>query len=130
MKKILSILSIALVALAFVSCNKNTPEGVIEEYVACMQKGQYEEALNLFYFKKALTDNDRQQYASLLRDKVGKEIDKKGGITGVEITKMDVAEDGNTANAEYVLKYGDGSTKDEKAKLLKVDGDWKMDSGK
>lgn len=130
MKKILSILSLALVALAFVSCNKNTPEGVIEEYVSCMQKGQYEEALDLFYFKKALSDSDKQQYAALLRDKVGKEIDKKGGITGVEITKVDVAEDGNSANAKYVLKYGDGSTKDETAKLLKVDGDWKMDSGK
>ena len=54
MKKIFSILSLALVALAFVSCSKNSPEGVVQEYVTCMQKGQYEEAIDLFQFNTFL----------------------------------------------------------------------------
>lgn len=130
MKKILSILSLALVALAFVSCSKNSPEAVVEEYVTCLQKGQYEEALDLFYFKKELTDSQKQQYAAMLRDKLGKEIDKKGGITGVEITNVEMAEDGNSADVDYTMKYGDGSAKSEKVKALKVDGTWKLDAGK
>ena len=48
MKKMLSFLSLALVVLAFVSCSKNSPEGVVQEYVACIQAGQYEEAVDLF----------------------------------------------------------------------------------
>ena len=130
MKKVLSILSLALVALAFVSCSKNSPEGVIEQYVADIQAGQYEDAIDLFYFKNTPTDSQKQQYAAMLRDKLGKELDKKGGISGVEITNVDVAEDGNSANVDYTLKYGDGSAKSKKTKVLKVDGKWKMDAGK
>ena len=112
MKKILSFLSLVLVALTFVSCNSNSPEAVVQEYVADLQTGKYEEAIDLFYFKW------------------GKEIEKKGGITGVEITNVSVAEDGNSANVKYILKYGDGTSKDQDSKLLKVDEQWKMESGK
>ncbi len=130
MKKILSFLSLVLVALTFVSCNSNSPEAVVQEYVADLQTGKYEEALDLFYFKKNLTDADKQQYVSMMKDKWGKEIEKKGGITGVEITNVSVAEDGNSANVKYILKYGDGTSKDQDSKLLKVDDKWKMESGK
>lgn len=130
MKKILSFLSLVLVALAFVSCNSNSPEAVVQEYVADLQTGKYEEAIDLFYFKKNLTDADKQQYVSMMKDKWGKEIEKKGGITGVEITNVSVAEDGNSANVKYILKYGDGTSKDQDSKLLKVDDKWKMESGK
>ena len=130
MKKILSVLSLALVALAFVSCNSNSPEAVVQEYVADLQTGKYEEAIDLFYFKKNLTDADKQQYVSMMKDKWGKEIEKNGGITGVEITNVSVAEDGNSANVKYILKYGDGTSKDQDSKLLKVDDKWKMESGK
>lgn len=130
MKKILSFLSLVLVALTFVSCNSNSPEAVVQEYVADLQTGKYEEAIDLFYFKKNLTDADKQQYVSMMKDKWGKEIEKKGGITGVEITNVSVAEDGNSANVKYILKYGDGTSKDQDSKLVKVDDKWKIDSGK
>ena len=130
MKKIFSILSLALVALAFVSCSKNSPEGVVQEYVTCMQKGQYEEAIDLFQFKKEPTDEQKQQYASVLRDKVGKEIDKKGGLKGCEVTNVQMSEDGNSAKVDYTMKYGDGSAESKKADVVKVDDVWKLDTGK
>ena len=130
MKKVLSILSLALVALAFVSCSKNTPEAVVEQYVSALQAGQYEEAIDLFYFKKDLSDDQKQQYVSMMREKWGKELDKKGGITGFEITNVETAADGNSAVVSYVMKYGDGTTKSENAQLLKIDDKWKMDAGK
>ncbi len=130
MKKILSFLSLVLVALTFVSCNSNSPEAVVQEYVADLQAGKYEEAIDLFYFKKNLTDADKQQYVSMMKDKWGKEIEKKGGITGVDITDVAVAEDGNTATVNYTLRYGDGTTKDQHTGLVKVDDKWKMDAGK
>lgn len=130
MKKILSVLSLALIALTFVSCNQNTPEGVVTKYVACIQNGQYEEAIDLFYFKKNLTDSDKQQYANLMRDKVGKEIDKRGGLKGAEVTNVQMSEDGNSAKVDYTMKYGDGSAESKKADVVKVDGVWKLDTGK
>ena len=130
MKKVLSFLSLVLVTLAFVSCSQNSPEGVITKYVADIQAGQYEDAIDLFYFKKNLSDKDKQQYASLFRDKVAKDLDKKGGIKSVEITGTDMAEDGLSANVHYVLKYGDGTSKSETSKVLKVDDQWKIVAGK
>lgn len=130
MKKVLSILSLALVVLTFVSCSKNSPEGVIQQYVADIQAGQYEDAIDLFYFKKSLTDSQKQQYAAMLRDKLGKELDKKGGISGVEITNVEMAEDGESANVSYTIKYGDGSAKASTDKVVKVDGDWKLETNK
>lgn len=130
MKKVLSILSLALVVLSLVSCSKNSPEGVIQQYVADIQAGQYEDAIDLFYFKKSLTDSQKQQYATMLRDKLGKELDKKGGISGVEITNVEMAEDGESANVSYTIKYGDGSAKASTDKVVKVDGDWKLETNK
>ena len=130
MKKVLSILSLALVVLTFVSCSKNSPEGVIQQYVADIQAGQYEDAIDLFYFKKSLTDSQKQQYATMLRDKLGKELDKKGGISGVEIKNVEMAEDGESANVSYTIKYGDGSAKASTDKVVKVDGDWKLETNK
>jgi hypothetical protein len=95
-----------------------------------MQKGQYEEAIDLFQFKKEPTDEQKQQYASVLRDKVGKEIDKKGGISGVEVTNVEMAEDGNSANVSYTIKYGDGTAKASTDKVVNVDGKWKLEAGK
>ena len=130
MKQILSFLSLALVALAFVSCNCNSPEAVVQEYVGDLQAGKYEEAIDLFYFKRNLTDADKQQYVSMMKDKWAKEIEKKGGIVGVEITNVEMAEDGNSAKVDYTLKYGDGSADSEKSTVVKVDGKWKLDTGK
>lgn len=130
MKKILSVLSLALVALAFVSCSKNSPEGVVEEYYSRIQKGQYEEAIDLLYFKNDLSDKDKERIATMIREKGSKENDKKGGISSVVIDNVDLAEDGNSAIVNYTIKYGDGSAKSEKNKVLKVDGNWMLDSGK
>lgn len=130
MKKILSILSLALVALAFVSCSKNSPEGVVQEYYTHVQKGQYEEALDLLYFKKSLSDKDKEQLVNMFREKGSKEYDKKGGISSVVIDNVQMEEDGNAALVNYTVKYGDGSAKSEKNKVLKVDGKWLLDSVK
>lgn len=130
MKKILSVLSLALVALAFVSCSKNSPEGVVEEYYSRIQKGQYEEAIDLLYFKNDLSDKDKERIATMIREKGSKENDKKGGISSVVIDNVDLAEDGNSAVVNYTIKYGDGSAKSEKNKVVNVDGKWLLDSGK
>lgn len=130
MKKILSVLSLALVALAFVSCSKNSPEGVVEEYYSRIQKGQYEEAIDLLYFKNDLSDKDKERIATMIREKGSKENDKKGGISSVVIDNVDLAEDGNSAIVNYTIKYGDGSAKSEKNKVVNVDGKWLLDSGK
>ena len=119
-----------LVTLAFVSCSKNSPEGVIENYVSCVKSDKYEDLLDICYFKKYLTDEEKAQYAAFLRDKMGPELKKKGGISDLEITKVDMAEDGESAKVSYSLTYGDGSIKATTDKVVCIDGRWKLNTGK
>lgn len=130
MKKILSIVSLALLMFVCVSCSKNTPEGVVTEYFSCVQKGQYEEAVDLLYFKNELPEKEKKQLANMFREKVSKEYDKKGGISSVVIDNVKMEEDGCAALINYTVKYGDGSAKGDAAKVIKVDGKWLLDSSK
>lgn len=130
MKKIFCVLSLMLMALAFVSCSKNSPEGVVEEYVSCLKSDKYEDVIDICYFKKDLSDEEKAQSAAFLRDKMGPELEKKGGISGVEITKVDMAEDGESAKVSFTIKYGDGSEKSSTDRVVCVDGQWKLDTGK
>lgn len=130
MKKIFCVLSLMLVTLAFVSCSKNSPEGVIENYVSCVKSDKYEDLLDICYFKKDLTDEEKAQYAAFLRDKMGPELKKKGGISDLEITKVDMAEDGESAKVSYSLTYGDGSIKATTDKVVCIDGRWKLNTRK
>ncbi|MDZ7763769.1 MAG: DUF4878 domain-containing protein [Melioribacteraceae bacterium] len=51
-------------------------------------------------------------------------IKEKGGIDNIEFLSEDIQED--VANFKVKLTYGDGSTKEEKVKLVKEEGDWKL----
>lgn len=130
MKKFVSMLGALMLVLAFTACSSNSPEGVVKKYYDCVGKGQYEEAIELLHFKKEMTDKDKQQMASLIREKGTKEMDKKGGISSVEINNVEMSEDGETAVVDATVKYGDGSTKSDQNKVVKVDGEWKIESGK
>lgn len=130
MKKILAIVSLALVAFICVSCSKNTPEGVVTEYFNCLQKEQYEKAVDLLYFKKGLSDKDKEQFVAMFREKGSTQYDKQGGLSSVVIDNVEMEEDGNAALVSYTMKYNDGSDKSESSRVVKVDGKWLLDSGK
>lgn len=129
MKKILSILSVALVAIIFAACSNNSPAGVVEEYVSCLQNGKYDKAVELFHFKEALTD-DKKAFMISLIGKSAEQYKEKGGIASVKIDNVEVTEDGEAATVFYTTTYGNGSTKEDKDKVIKVDGKWLLDSGK
>lgn len=132
MKKVFYLLSIALMAMAFVACSssKNTPEGVVDAYLKAMQKNDSRKALEMYHFSKPLTDEQFEEYVQMVDDKVKKENDKKGGIVSWEIEAPELAEDAQSAVVRYTVKYGNGSEDSDKQKVVKIDGKWMLDSGK
>ena len=131
MKTTIKLLAVAMMALAMVACTpSNSPKGVMNNYMSLTQKGDYEKALDLFYFRNALSDEDKAQLAALLKDKATKDNEKKGGIKSSEVTAVELAEDGLSAQVSYVIRYGDGSEKADVQKVVKVDGKWLLDAGK
>ena len=132
MKKVFYLLSIALMAMAFVACSssKNTPEGVVDAYLKAMQKNDTRKALEMFHFSKELTPEEFDEYVQMVDDKVKKQNEKKGGIESWEIQAPELAEDAQSAVVRYTVKSGDGSEDSDKQKVVKIDGKWMLDSGK
>ena len=132
MKKVFYLLSIALMAMAFVACSssKNTPEGVVDAYLKAMQQNDTRKALEMFHFSKELTPEEFDEYVQMVDDKVKKQNEKKGGIESWEIQAPELAEDAQSAVVRYTVKYGDGSEDSDNQKVVKIDGKWMLDSGK
>ncbi len=132
MKKVFYLLSIALMAMAFVACSssKNTPEGVVDAYLKAMQKNDSRKALEMFHFSKELTPEEFDEYVQMVDDKVKKQNEKKGGIVSWEIEAPEMAENAESAVVRYTVKYGDGTEDKDKQKVVKIDGKWMLDSGK
>ncbi len=132
MKKVFYLLSIALMAMAFVACSssKNTPEGVVDAYLKAMQKNDSRKALELYHFSKELTPEEFDEYVQMVDDKVKKQNEKKGGIVSWEIEAPEMAENAESAVVRYTVKYGDGTEDKDKQKVVKIDGKWMLDSGK
>ena len=131
MKKMFRLMAMAIVVLAFAACgSNNTPEGAVEKMLKSYQKGDYAAVIDQMHFSKELSKDDKAQLVQMFEEKDAPEVEKKGGIASYEITEAEVAEDGQSARVKYTLHYGNGSEKNDKQKVLLVDGKWVLDSGK
>lgn len=136
MKKLLG-LSCLLAAMLFItSCgSSNTPSGVAKASLQALQKKDYEAFAKLLYFKDVEADKlaeAQKGFASLMQEKLGKEMEKKGGIKSFEIVSEELNEAGDEAVVKAKIEYENGETKDDNEMKLRKDknGDWKIDLGK
>jgi len=130
MKKILSILAVA-VAMFMVSCAgaPATPSDAAVEYYQCVVNGDYEAFANAVHFDT--TDPEeiaegKAMITSLYKEKAAPQIEKKGGVKSIEAVGETISEDGNTANVQLKVVYGDGSEKNEDIKLVKIEDKWML----
>lgn len=130
MKKILSILAVA-VAMFMVSCAgaPATPSDAAVEYYQCVVNGDYEAFANAVHFDT--TDPEeiaegKAMITSLYKEKAAPQIEKKGGVKSIEAVGETISEDGNTANVQLKVVYGDGSDKNEDIKLVKIEDKWML----
>lgn len=135
MKRLVNYIVIAAVAMVMAACSGgNSPKGVAEEAVKCIQNGDYEGYVDLIYMEeKEGVDMAEQKKAivGMIQAKASTTLAKEGGISSYDILSETVAEDGKTANVEMKLVYGNGDEKQENLKLRKTDsGDWRIDAGK
>ena len=130
MKKILCFAAVCLFVLTLCSCGAaDTPEAVTTKAIKCIIDKDYKTYVDMMYFKKEKTDEQKQQLTALVQDKMDKEMEKKEGIKDFSIGQPTIEE--NNAVVPYTLTYGNGETKEDKMKLVKTeDGKWMIDSGK
>lgn len=128
MKKFFSLLAVA-VAMFMVACSTApaTPSDAAVGYYQCVADGDYEAIADAIHY--ATTDPEeiaesKAMITSFYKEKAAPEIEKKGGVKSVEATGETISEDGNTANVQLKIVYGDGSEKTEDVKMVKVDDKW------
>lgn len=130
MKKFFSLLAVA-VAMFMVSCAgaPATPSDAAVEYYQCVVNGDYEAFANAVHFDT--TDPEeiaegKAMITSLYKEKAAPQIEKKGGVKSIEAVGETISEDGNTANVQLKVVYGDGSEKNEDVKMVKVEDKWML----
>ena len=132
MKKVLyfSLMLVAMLAMASCSSSPSSPGSAMKEYSEYLQKGDYAKFVDgLAFDDKQSADQIKEQkeaLTSMLKEKVSKEYEKKGGIKDIEVLSEEVAEDGNTAVVKTKLTYGNGETEEGEQDMVKKDGKWLM----
>jgi hypothetical protein len=136
MKKLVSLVSLSVVALLFVmtSCGskQDTPSGIVKAIYGQLQKGNYENAIEIM-FENASNKNEKtdakqiKESVKAFAAKAKESMDEKGGVSSFEIVNETIAEDGKSAQVTVKTTYGDGSTDEETNKFVKnEDGKWEM----
>lgn len=117
-------------ALFLVACGGgDTPEGVAQDFVTAMTKGDTDKVLTLM----DISSEDAAQLEQI-RPKLDmafqqmkKEVDAKGGLKSLEVVKTDISADGNTAKVTLKMTWGNGNSEEmPPMPLKKVDGKWKV----
>ena len=128
MKKLFTLFAVA-VAMYMASCAgaPATPSDAAVEYYQYVANGDYEAFADAIHFDT--TDPEeiaegKAMVVSLYKEKAAPQMEAKSGVKSVEATGETISEDGNTANVQLKVIYGDGSEKTEDVKLVKVDNKW------
>lgn len=134
-KSVFGILALVVMAVCFWSCGGgNPPSKVVEKSIEYVKAKNYEAYVDLIQIeekKGKSVEEQKEQLLALLHGKLGPTLDKNQGIASCEILSEEIAEDGNTAVVKAKITYGDGTTDDQKFKLVKnADGDWRLDAQK
>ena len=102
----------------------------MKKYSTYLIKGDYEKFVDGIALGDSETaDKLKEQkagFVALLRDKVGKEYEKMGGLKSIEILSEEISEDGNTATVKIKQTYGNGETQEGTQSMVKRDGKWLM----
>lgn len=128
MKKLFTLFAVA-VAMFMASCAgaPATPSDAAVEYYQYVANGDYEAFADAIHFDT--TDPEeiaegKAMVVSLYKEKAAPQMEAKSGVKSVEATGETISEDGNSANVQLKVIYGDGSEKTEDVKLVKVDNKW------
>lgn len=134
-KSLFGIFGLLVMTLCFWSCgSNNTPTKVVEKSIEYVQDKNYEAYVELIQIEEKggkTVEEQKKQLVALLQGKLDMTLESKQGLASCEILSEEIAEDGNTAVVKTKITYGDGSTDDQKFKLVKnSDGEWKLNAQK
>ena len=113
---------------AFACGGSSTPGGVAVELYNLVAAGNYEKAADLIAYEGETSEAIAEQKAmitSLFKEKVGPQLEAKGGVKSVEVLSETLSEDGKQADVELKIVYGNDTEETEEVSLVLTDDGWK-----
>lgn len=134
MKQIITIVAACLIALVAVGCGKgNTPTGVAEKSIECLQKNDFEGYSKLIYYNDTLSGKELKSHqeamASMLQSKYEASLKQKGAITGYRVVSEQVEDSNAVVKMRVAYEKGDSTSESVNLRLNKQ-GDWRINMGK
>ena len=132
MKKTLSLMVFAIVALLAVSCSsENSPSDTAAKALECIVQEDWEGLVDQMDYPD--TEKGQEEKSSLigfLKEKVGKG-DGKDKMVSYKILGETIAEDKQSAVVDYESTTAGGKTEKKSMKLKKNEkGEWKLENSK
>lgn len=123
MKKMISFTLLTLFALTLIQCGSSSgPGDTVKEFFDAVENNNVKAASNLLAPELKTMLGDKKLEKALSEQ--SKEIKEKGGISDIEILDEKIEE--NTATLKFKITYANGEVKEDNAKLIKKDDEWKI----
>jgi hypothetical protein len=125
------VLAAALAGYFIFSGGSGSPSDVARRYVRALEKGNGNELLNLLSKRRVASlgiDRNSEAQMKLFNDglaKVAAQIKSEGGVAGLETSNEKIT--GETATVDVTVKPGQGQAETQTLRLIKEDGQWKID---
>jgi hypothetical protein len=128
MKKRMFVLVVTIVMLVLcANCQLSSGPGkTVKNFYSLVEAGEIDQALTLLS-NKMLRSIGKDKLKSGFAQET-RRTKERGGINSMEITKEDVV--GESGEVNIKLQYGNGEKKADNVKLIKENGDWKIDMSK
>ncbi len=122
MRRRFTVLAVCAGLVLALACAGGSPASAVKSFYKAIGDGKTEDALDLLSQRTISTVGKDKLRAGL--QKATRDALDKGGITDVQITREQIAND--IANVTAIVKYGNGTAQTEKVQLVKEGMGWRL----
>jgi len=125
--KIYSTLLLIAVLFSFNSCSSEpaSPGDAIAKTYDLIKIKKFKKVAAMYVSRDGIKLSDEEsKKLEGLAGMAYTEFEKNDGIKNVEIIEDNINEDGKTSKVKFKVHFNNGDTKNEKANLIEIDGDW------
>ena len=101
----------------------------MDKYGKDLVKGDYVGFAKGIATKNAMTAEQNEQFAALVKEKGAPDYAKKGGLKDFKSIKEEIQPGDTTAIVYYQMSFGNGTTEDGEQEMIFRNGEWKMNMG-
>lgn len=122
----LKFMLVAAFAALFIACGSSAPKDVAMDFSKAMIEGKTKKLVSMIYLPEKYKNHSDEVEGKLMQmtARVKSQVEAKGGFDRIEFVEEQIQED--KATVKLKIHFKDGSSEDERVRLIKSDGKWKV----